>query len=206
MPNSLFPSSSPRVRRPGYLVAALVLASMLGLGGLTNGCGTIQFYRQSTHPALPSDSKMDPELRAWVEFVHHARNDGLVTLTKRIVPLAVANALLSFVLIVASAAALAGRRRASALALQATLANIAYAIIDFVLERPLRAIVIDAATRVPPGVALMADRIPSASAWWWMYRVMLAAQLIALAAIAVALTRPGAVAFFGQGEDEEQDG
>ncbi|MBI5538156.1 MAG: hypothetical protein HY898_35870 [Deltaproteobacteria bacterium] len=206
MPQSLIPQSSARTPRPGYLVACLVLASMLGLGGLTNGCGTIQFYRQATHAGLTSDSKMDPELRAWVEHVHQARNEGLVTYAGRIVPLATANALLSFLLIVASATALAGRPRANSLALQATAANLAYTVIDFVLERPLRTVIIEAATRAPPGIPALAERLPSAMGWWWMYRGLFVLQLAALAAIIYGLTRPRVAAIYGADDDPEQDG
>jgi hypothetical protein len=205
MPQSLIPRTSARTPRPGYLVASLVLASMLGLGGLTNGCGTIQFYRQSTHPGLPVDSKMDPELRSWVEYVHQARNEGLVSYTHRIVPLATANALLSFLLVVACAVALAGRPRAHSLALQATFANLAYTIVDFVLERPLRGLIIDAATRAPPGAAALADRLPTALGWWWMYRGLFGAQLLALALVAWVLTRPKVVALYGQDDESDQD-
>jgi hypothetical protein len=144
-------------------------------------------------------------LRAWVELVHQARNEALVAWSKRIVPLAIANTMLSLLLVLASATALAGRPRADVLALQAMFANIAYTIVDFILERPLRAAVIDAAMRAPPGMASMAERLPSAAGWWWMYRLMFAAQLLALAVIVFALTRPRAAAFFGQPDNLDED-
>lgn len=206
MPQSLHPSSSSaRVSRPAYLVAALMLASMLGLGGMTNGCGTLQFYKQHTLPALPTDSRMDPELRTWVEAVHEARNEALVSLSGRLVPLATANMLLSFLLIVAAASAMAGRPRAHSLALQAIFANLAFAVVAYVLEHPLRGAIIDAATRAPPDTVNLSERLPTEWGWVWAYRSMLGMQLLALALIAYALTRPRVMAFFKREPELEQD-
>jgi hypothetical protein len=191
--------------RPAYLLIALVTASVLGLGGLTSGCRMIEFYRQTIHPGLPADTKMDPELRVRVEAMHSAWVEALQQHTVRMVPLATANVLLSLLLIVASASALSGRARAHLLALQAVSANAAYAVAAFVLERPLRATMIDAMMRAPPVVGAPLDDAVGAAAGWWFYRAAFCLQLVAFGMIAIALTRPRVLALYREHADAEQD-
>jgi hypothetical protein len=183
-------------------VAALVAAWILGVGGVTNGCGMLQFYRQSTHPAVPADARMSPELRAKLDAVQKARVEALGAHSGRMVPLAAADVLLSSLLIVACARALAARPGAHALALQALGANAAFAVVDFVLSRPVRWLVIDAAMRPTPGAG-SAD-LPPTSLGWWFYRVVLAVQLVVFGLAAFALTRPRVMAAFGDSDSEEE--
>jgi len=203
MSNSLTPNPTGRGVRPGYLVAALVIASMMGLGGLTNGCHILQFYRQDTHPSPAADSRMTPDLAARVEMVHQARVQALNANARRMIPLAAANTILSLLLIAASSGALAGRARSHWLALQAVTANFAFPIVDSVLERPLRSVLIDAASRPPPGFAPGPDT-PPASMGWGFFRSVLAVQLVPLALIALALTRPRVLAWLDTHQPEQE--
>jgi len=204
MSSSLPPNAPRRLARPGYLVAALVVASMMGMGGLTNGCHVLQFYRQSTHPSPAADSRMSSEIAARVEMVHQARVHALTTYSSRMIPLAAANAILSMLLIIAAAGALGGRPKSHALALQAVAANLAWTVVDYVLEHPLRGIIIDAASRHPPGFA-PGPEPPPASIGWWFFRGILVVQVLAFGLIAIALTRPRVTAFYGDQQPEEEE-
>ena len=205
MPQSLAPRPSARLARPAYLLFALVTASVLGVGGLSSGCSIIEFYRQTIHPGVSAQTKMDPELHVRVEAMHSAWVQALQQHSSRMIPLAAANVLLSLLLIVASASALSGRARAHLLALQAVAANTAYGVVAFVLERPLRATMIDAMMRAPPVISGPLDEGAAAAVGWWMYRVTFCLQLVAFGMIAVALTRARVLELYRAQSDADQD-
>jgi hypothetical protein len=177
-------------------VAVLVIAWMLGVGGVMNGCGNLQFFRQTTQPVLEVDASVDPVLRTYLESVHTSRIEALNAHHGRMIPLAAADALLSGLLIVACARALSGRPRAHHLALQAIAANILYAIADFVVSAPVREAILRAASLPPPDVGASLDQASLALAYSWGFRLILLAHLFALGAAAFALTRPRVLTFY----------
>lgn len=205
MPDDQEPKSSPKAARPLYLVAALIVVWSLGVGGVMSGCGTLQFYRETTHASLELDSKMDPMLRRSVEAQHEARVEALNANAGRTVPLAAADVLLSGLLIVACARALSGRPRSHVLALQAIFANIAYAVADYFVAAPVRDAIVAAGVAHPP--SLMPELGPGQleAIYAWMFRFVLVAHVAILGLAVFALTRPRVLSLFQQPEPEEEE-
>jgi hypothetical protein len=188
----------PEKRRPGYLILALIASWMIGLGGMTNGCQTLNFYRQATQPTLVFDGKLAAEIKK-------ARIDALNTQHARMVPLAAANLLLSGLLIFACWRALSGRRGAHALTIQAVVANAAFSVADFVVSRPVRALIIDSVSAHAPETMQQLSPPQLANAFWWSQRIMLAGNLLVFALIGYALTRPRVIEIFSQPEDDPEE-
>lgn len=204
------PSVPPRhPSRPVYLVVALVAAWTLGIGGVMSGCGLLQFYREPNQKAEihePSQEGLGAYLAEQQKASQEARDKALNENQDRMVPLAVANVLLSALLILACARALAAKPRAHHLALQAIAANILYAVADYFVSAPVREAVIRAAATGPaPSPESQLDPTQLAAAVAWSFRLVAAAQLLVLGLVAYALTRPRVVAFF-QPDDEDPEG
>lgn len=202
------PSVPPkRPSRPVYLVIALIVAWTFGIGGVMSGCGLLQFYREPTTTATeihePEQEGLAGYLAQQQQASHDARARALNEHHGRMVPLAAANVLLSALLIIACARALAGKRKANHLALQATIANLLYAVVEFLLSAPVREAVVRAtATGPPPEAAGQLDPAQLAAAVAWSFRLITGFQVVTLGLIAYALTRPRVVAFFQPEEDD----
>ena len=196
MPDDRASHKPARPGRPAYLMPALLVVWMLGVGGVMGGCQTLQFYRQTTHPSLDLDAHISPELRAHVEAQQTARIEALSAHQSRMIPLAAANVLLSGLLIVACARALSGRPSAHNLALQAIGANIAYAVVDYVVSAPVRYAVIHAGAQHPPATMPPIPEAQVAAMYAWFFRLALFGQLAVLAITAFALTRPRVLAWY----------
>lgn len=159
------------------------------------GCGVLRFYQDpsSVEVHRSSDQGFDQyfadQQRAFEQ--HHSR----------MIPLAAANVLLSALLIVACARALASKPNAHNLAIQAVAANILYALVDYVVSAPIRdAVIASAASRAPPGdIALDPSQFAAVGAW--VGRLLSVAHVTALGLVAYALTRPRVIALF-QPDDE----
>ena len=203
MPDEQASQKPARPGRPAYLIIALVVAWMLGVGGVMGGCQTLQFYRQTTHPSLDLDNHVSQDLRAHVEAQHTARIEALNAHQNRMIPLAAANVLLSGLLIVACARALSGRPTAHHLAMQAIGANIAYAVADFLVSAPVRWAVIQAGALHPPATIPPIAAAQVAVMYTWFFRLLLLAQILLLALAAIALTRPRVLAWYRSDEPEE---
>lgn len=203
MADEQVPQKPAKPGRPAYLIIALVVAWMLGVGGVMGGCQTLQFYRQTTHPSLDLDNHISQDLRAHVEAQHIARIEALNAHQTRMIPLAAANVLLSGLLIVACARALSGRPTAHNLAMQAIGANIAYAVVDYLVSAPVRYAVIQAGALHPPVTIPPIPGAQIAAMYSWFFRLLLVAQILLLALGAFALTRPRVLAWYRSDEPEE---
>jgi len=205
MSDDLDPKPRPKLSRPAYLVVSLIVVWCLGVGGVMNGCDTLQFYRQTTHPNPELDSKMDPMLRSSMEAQHEARVEARNANHRRMIPLAAADVLLSGLLIVACARALSGRPRSHLLALQAIFANILYAIVDFFVAAPIREAIITAGVAHPPSPmpGITPDQL--AGVYAWVFRFLLVVHVAVLGLAAFALTRPRVLSLFQQPEPEEEE-
>jgi hypothetical protein len=205
MPDDPESKPRPKMARPLYLVVALVVVWCLGVGGVMSGCGTLQFYRETTHPSLELDSKMDPTLRRSVEAQHEARLEALNANQGRMIPLAAADVLLSGLLIVACARALSSRPRSHLLALQAIFANVVYAAADYFVAAPIRNAIVAAGVAHPPSAMPEIDPSQLATIYGWLFRFILVAHVAILGLAAFALTRPRVLGLFQQQEPEEEE-
>lgn len=200
------PSLPPRPPRPPYLVVALIVGWILGIGGVMGGCELLRFY-QEPDTTVEVHKAPDDELGNYFAEQRRASKEAsakaLEQYHDRMVPLAVANVLLSALLILACARALAAKKNAHSLALQAVAANILYAVADYFLSAPVReAIIAATASRPFPGDTQQLDPAQFSAAVAWSVRLMSAGQILTLGLVAFALTRPRVIAFFRPIDEE----
>ncbi|PIE06194.1 MAG: hypothetical protein CSA75_00790 [Sorangium cellulosum] len=194
------PKSVPKPKRPLFLTIALIVGWTFGIGGVMNGCGILRFYQEpnaEVQVAPPAEEGLGAYFAEQQRASEKATADALSANQARMVPLAVANALLSALLIFACARALAAKPGAHILALQAVAANILYAVADFILYSPVREAVVDSMIlRPPPGQVENFDPKQLALAATWSFRMFAVAHVITLGFIAYALSRPAVITFF----------
>jgi hypothetical protein len=148
---------SPRELRPWFLVAAMFLAWFVGASGYSSGCATMTELQGGTVPDVAQVTEeakaADDPVQGLVEVLHAARVVAWAEHRGRALPLAVARLVLSMLLIVTCAMAMAGRGSSRSYALQALAANALFAIADHVLSAPIReawiASVVAAAAELP---------------------------------------------------------
>jgi hypothetical protein len=138
------PSQAERVRslRPWFLVAAMVLVWLVGVQGVNMGCQSAAVIRGGAMPDTATvletaRDQPDPSTRI-PTYVHAVQIRALVEHGDRTLPLAIAQTLLSLLLVVASAMVLSGRQGAKSFALQVFATNVAFLLLDYGLTQPAR--------------------------------------------------------------------
>ncbi|MFO0661339.1 MAG: hypothetical protein U0165_16125 [Polyangiaceae bacterium] len=132
-------SKAPRPMRPVLLMLTMLLCIVMGWSGMAMGCNTIQAYRSPSLQDPPLREGEDPRIHEQVVALTQAMRPVLDESRPVRLPLAIANMLLSALLVVATTRALGGRPGAWGLAVQAVLANAALAIAEFVSTASFRA-------------------------------------------------------------------
>lgn len=116
---------------------------LVGVYGVTSGCGTVMYLREGTMPdevaALElAKSAADP-VQGLNQYRVTAQLRAVAELGKTMMPLSIAQVLLSMALVAASAMMLAGRPGARPFALQALGLNGLFAIVSYALTQEVRA-------------------------------------------------------------------
>lgn len=192
----------------------MILSWLIGVQGVTNGCGTVAYLREGSMPdevaALEqAKAKVDP-VQGAVEFTGAANMRAIAEARRIMMPISIGRVLLSLLLVASSAMVLAGRRGARSFALQVLAANALFAIAAYVLTMEMRegwisvavrgsgeiAEASSAATASPNGeptaAALFLDGMRTPSFWYWAARiklVLLEIGVLGLAALAVTSKR-----------------
>lgn len=167
-------SAGERARPPWFLLGAMVMTWFIGMYGVTSGAETIAFLRQGAVPAAPSDGSTAGGSTDTAAYLHAARQRAVAEARSRTFPLAVAQALLSLLLVVGSVSTLAGRRSARSLVTQALVANALLALLYYALTRNLRGAYIDEVARAGPELFGRKDEHVSPYALlWWSERIKL---------------------------------
>jgi hypothetical protein len=196
-----------RKLRPWFLVAALVLAWFVGAHGAATGCATVAILREGVIPdrtALEGDAAVtDPH--GAVRLAHEAALLRAIAARRDLTfPLGVARLILSTVLVVGCAMAMAGRPGARSFALQAIFAYALFAGVDFALSRPVRAdwipevaaAAVDIARRTETPAPSIFD-FRDISVWYWMERIRFGLLEIGSMGLAcAALLAPRSRAYF----------
>lgn len=186
--------------RPWFLVAAMVLTWLAGVRGATSGCVTVLFLREG---AMPDDVAALEHARAapnptegLSEFFPTAQLRAFAELGSTMMPLSIAKMLLAMMLVFASAMVMSGRQNARSFALQALFANAAFAIVAYVLMRPVRDHWIGAMVRA--GAELGVPRtlpdglVGDPRFWYWLERIELGVfelGVFAIGALAILAKR-----------------
>jgi hypothetical protein len=183
------------------------LTAVVGLFGSSSGCATVGYLRGERPAPSMTDAGPEGELPAWVRsgvVRERARLEALAAHHDRAFPLALAKLVLGLLLLAASGAAIAGRRGARDLMLQAVAANAALALLDWILTAPVReamasAVAADAiehGVSVPElGLERSVELVRALVVWSERIRLGLL-EAVVFGGAAVALTRTRTREFF----------
>ncbi|MDI3285968.1 hypothetical protein [Polyangium sp. 15x6] len=206
------PSARKRTLRPWYLVAAMILAWLIGVQGLSEAFATLVYLREGNLPdvaALTASMKDAAEpIEALMVLQEAARLRTLGEMGPLAFPLFAGRFLLSVLLVVASGMAMSGRPGARMLAIQALLANAALATLTFWLLRDARYAWVDAVVRVGDVLPALPQAAPADQReawpllldrrlWLWLPRIRLILfDVGALVLATITLTSPRTKAYF----------
>ena len=187
---------------------------MVGWAGVLGGYREISFYRSEFVNDPPMAATIDArEQEALTEYFRAERRVRDEAQRVRL-PLAVANLLLSGLLVFAASRTFAGRPSARSLALQALGANGLLAVVDYTLSREMRGEMVPVIVRFLSKTAIKSPSgIPEhdlgnalSSAIWLGFRTQLALLLVLYGLSWWALSSAQARAFFeAQQADPERD-
>jgi hypothetical protein len=185
----------------------MIATWLVGVQGVTSGVSTVMFLRQSTMPddvAALEEATRTPE--GVVKYVEAVELRAVAEHHDRTLPLGIARAMLSLLLVVVSAMVLAGRPSARSTALQVLGANAVFGVVEYALTLELRAQWIGALARSELDPARYhAGPLLSPSFWYWASRLHLAAVEVGLpAAAALAVLSKRTQAFFEAARRAEQ--
>lgn len=198
------PRSAP-VKRPRYLLFALIGALIFGAGCWMDGCGRLAFYRgeQDQSLALNASIKSDTD-RNRAEALYHRFTEVADAARKRAVPLAAATFVLGAALLALGSRALAGKTNTrgpllQVIVAQAVVVGLAYflaadvrnAELDWEMERTL----IQQRETLPPDqyqqvIPMMQSMRRYGVPGWLVFRTLASALIV------FALTRPRSREFF----------
>ena len=139
-PSRPAPSSpSGRVKRPRYLLFALIGALVFGAGCWMDGCGRLAFYRgeQDQSLALNASIKSDTD-RNRAEALYHRFTEVADAARKRAIPLAAATFVLGAALLALGSRALAGKTNTRGALVQVVIAQAAVVGLAYFLTADIR--------------------------------------------------------------------
>lgn len=166
-----------------------------------NGCQNVSYLRASSVPdpvftLETAQAEADP-LEGLQLIQATAEQRAIADASKTMMPLSIGRVLLSLLLVAASATVLAGRPGSRSFALQAILANAAFAVASYILTQPIReawvaAVAVDASTldfsKLPQGILQPAGvDFSGASFWYTRARFALGMELAVLSIAGAAV-------------------
>jgi hypothetical protein len=193
------------VKRPRYLVLALIVAMVFGAGCWTEGCARLAFYRgerdlsQALHAGIKSDTD-----RARAEGLFKRFTDISDDARGRAIPMAAATFVLGAALLALAARGLAGKTNTRSALVQVVTAQALLAILAFYLTRDIRNAELDwdlERRLIEQHETLPADQYDRVAPMMRGMRPYLLSgglifRSIASALIVLALTRPRSREFF----------
>ncbi len=200
------PAEATRARRPRWLVAALLVAMVLGTSSWWDGCARLDMYRSDSSQAASRihATIQDGAARAQAEAAYVDMLDVFGATRNRTVPLASATFVLGAALLVLASRGLGGRRGSRSLLVQVVSAQAVVAFATYFLTRDVRAA--ERHWEHTTRTALQEQAFPPE----WRARaesiedfkirleapLSLAARILSSALVVLALTRPRSRAFF----------
>lgn len=177
--------SGHTIRRPIYLVIALIAMWVMGMNAAADGYVVVKVIH---NPLSLSTAGAGKEALA-TAFVRAVSQHPRVNL-----PLGIAQILLGGLLVLISIKALVARHASTSFALQVLAANALLVIVSYALRQPVRGAVVDAIVgsglvHRPSGISTAAFQRLERLQAWWAFRILLGLQLAALGLCAFALTR-----------------
>jgi hypothetical protein len=207
-PRSVRPSGLPAsgaVKRPRYLLVALIVALVFGAGCWTEGCGRLAFYRgeQDQSQALNATIKSDAD-RTRAEALYHRFTEVADAGRRRAIPMAAAIFVLGAALLALASRGLAGKTNTRNALVQVTTAQAIVVVLAYFVTRDIRNAELDwemERTLIHQRETLPADQyeqvVPMmASMRRYVVPGWLVFRTIASALVVFALTRPRSREFF----------
>jgi len=147
------------MRRPRYLVVALVLALVFGAGCWTEGCNRLAFYRGEREPHSAMIASIDDDAdRAQAQTLYDRYVDVADMQRERAIPMAAATLVLGAALLVLASRGLAGRSNTRSALMQVVAAQAVVVVASYFATREMwRA---DAEWQYQTTLLLHRDRIP----------------------------------------------
>lgn len=187
-----------RKLRPWFLVLAMLTVWIVGVLGVTSGCGMVMYLHEGAMPdgesALVSAKESPNAVQALHEYAVVVQMRAIAECKQVTLPVYIARVLLSTTLVAASAMVLAGRRNALSFGLQALGVNVLFAVVAYALTTDVRAIWIDAVVAASKELDLPAEEgqfYRSRAFWYWFSRgELIVFQVGLLLAAAFALSLP----------------
>ncbi len=183
------------------MLLTMLLATMLAAGGVLQGCATVQLFRAGAVPERPIAPGADVAVEEATRALERAELSIRLDARRSLLPLGIANLLLSTLLFVAAWRVLGMRPGSRALATQALAANALFALVEYALTREVRGKLAMAFADHLPRAALKGVAMSEAEVWsaldataWLLFRARLAALLVVYAAALGALSAPSSVA------------
>lgn len=188
--------------RPTGLLLTSLLCIVVGWIGIWGAYREVSFYHADSFEETPAVANLEPEQQAaferYVQTERQARDQARAVR----LPIAVANMLLSALLVVAATRVFGGRPGARSLALQSLGANGLLCVADYVLSRPLRqdripalAEFLRSVSKPPPGMAEAEIQGALTSALWTGFRLQFLLTLALYVASLIALSTDRARAY-----------
>jgi hypothetical protein len=173
----------------------MVMTWFVGVVRLSDGFNTADFLRRGTMPDSSTAALHAATMADVWDFAELQAQGARLAHARLVLPLSIAEVILSGLLVVASGLAMGGRRGARGLALQAILANVILVIAVFALTPMIRAAHFDGflralATVTPsqPEQAALGD--PRVHVWFWRIKlVVFDLGLLGLGALALTRSR-----------------
>ena len=199
------PAGTGPVKRPRYLVIALIAAMVFGAGCWTEGCARLAFYRgerdlsQQLHAGIKSDTD-----RARAEALFKRFTDISDDARGRAIPLAAATFVLGAALLALAARGLAGKTNTRNALVQVVTAQALVVVLAFFMTRDIRNAELDwdlerrlidqhetlPADQYERVVPMMRGMRPFILPGWLVFRTLASALIV------LALTRPRSRDFF----------
>ncbi len=133
------PSHRNALKRPPWLLAALVVALLFGASSWNEGCSRIELYRGSQSADMVVDARVQDESAREAITKMYERFGAIADETRPVVlPLAVATFVLGAALLALSARGLAGRTNTRSALVQVVAAQAILAAASFAATRPYR--------------------------------------------------------------------
>ena len=127
------------LKKPRYLLVALIMALVFGAGCWTEGCGRLAFYRgeRDQSQALNASIKSDVD-RTRAEALYHRYTEVADAARARAIPIAAATFVLGAALLALAARGLAGKNNTRSPLVQVVVAQAAIVVLAYFVTRDVR--------------------------------------------------------------------
>ena len=173
------------MRRPIYLLIALVAMWILGMDAAANGYVVVKVIHSPLSVPMSGTGK---------EAVTAAMVHAIIQRPRVNLPIGLAQILLGGLLVLVSLKALVSRHASTSFALQVLAANAVLVVVTYALREPVRVAAVNALataklTPRPPSLSAAEFTRLQGAASWWILRALLGLHLAALGLCGFALTR-----------------